>query len=147
MKLTLESDEIIRILAKHFNIRADSCKITLKKKPFEIELSGIPMEDDAPRPREPRAPLEPVSVREETADDGLALARADRNVSLEPPPPGRDYLESSESKGALHPAAVLEESKKLQAELDAANPRLAAQQRGFTARSNEEPTSDFKKEI
>ena len=60
MKLTLESDEIIRILAKHFNIRADSCKITLKKKPFEIELSGIPMEDDAPRPREPRAPLEPV---------------------------------------------------------------------------------------
>ena len=142
MRLVLERSELLEILGKHLKILINEEAVIVRADPFEVELSGLPLvEEHTPvSPRnlamsDPPARVAKPPSPEEEPDTSLIEQRADKYATSEPPPPGADGIEVSESKGSgLHPMAVLEESRRIEQELDRANPTLAAQQRKLAAR-------------
>ena len=155
MRLVLEKEEILEVIAKHFKIKIDPDRVVIRTDPLEVELSGLPLvEDSTPSKRSSKVMSDPpaiVSSEDAVApeeEEKLIALRSDRSATAEPPPPGADYLEStsSEKGGGLHPAAVLEVSKQLEAELNKENPSLALQQKKYASRSEVAPT-DFTEEV
>lgn len=149
MKVILEADDLIRILGAHFGAEFDPENVTIKTDPFEVEVRKIPLPESE---RTAAAPLraENVSARQvrvvppaaletysaEAAE--LVAARADSDASSDPPPPGVDESGSLDAAGS--PLALLEQSKRLEAELERSLPR---QRRGGSAH----PPSDFQDEV
>lgn len=149
MKLILEKDEVVRIIGKHFDAVLDPAKVVIRTDPiFEIEVSGIPLADTPPEPSNvvnlPRAAAtqESFTSMVKPPRDDLWRKRDDENASQEDPTPGLDDVTPVESP-EIHPAAILQKSQELAAQLDAENPQLALRRRGGSSK----PPTDFRDEI
>lgn len=149
MKVILEADDLIRILAAHFGAEFDPENVTIKTDPFEVEVRKIPLpesERTAPTPlrTEPVSPravriISPEDAASYSAEDAERVAaRADADASSEPPPPGVDESGLLDTAGS--PLALLEQSKRLEAELALTTP---ARRRGGSSR----PPADFHDEV
>jgi hypothetical protein len=150
MKLTLEKSDLISILEKHFDVKLKAENVVVRPDPLEIEVSGIPLvEVDAPRPSNvvelPERQKTAMSEDAATVYDGkeIVAARDDPDATTEAPPYDPDEVGHQEAAD-LHPAAIIEESKRLAAELDKKNPNLAKRApRG----GSHKPPGDFKDEV
>lgn len=131
MKVTLEKDDLIQILAEHFGSDFDTSNITIRSDPFEIEVRNVPLpasEKSAPvTTPEMTVRDTPVAVSRASPDDlAVVMRRADSDVSVEPPPPGNDDNDVSEVTGS--PLSVLQQSRQLEESLRRDKP--AARRRG-----------------
>lgn len=128
MRLILEKAEIVSILGKHFEANFDPGDVIIRTDPFEIELRGLPLGDAPPKQVEEETNVVPLPTRlpykdRVEEDTTPPKQRADPGASNETPPPGDDGLGGG-STAEVHPAAVLAQSKALEAELDRENPQL-----------------------
>lgn len=116
MKVTLEKDDLIQILAEHFGSEFDVNNITIRTDPLEIEVRNVPLPASEKTPVRGRIdPLvheEPVVVAQASADDvAVVLRRADSDATVVPPPPGNDETDG-DSLGS--PLSVVEQSRALE---------------------------------
>lgn len=145
MKVVLEKHDLISILEKHFGEKFDRSKIVVRADPFEVELSGIPLEAALPDAPSTAATPVPHAVREvedevtPTEDLHTQLALAD-GATLDAPPPGTDYIEVDDTRDAS-PAALVAKSRALEEELKKSDPPKSRKGGTGTAPSN------FKEEI
>ncbi len=140
MKAILERPDVIQILCEHFGSDFDESNITIQTDPFQIEIRNIPVPSSekpttpavrqVPRAETVRPPPEPQPVTREE-DAALIAKRADGNATLEPPPPGDDEHEGIDVSGS--PAAILEQSRSLEAQLT--HEKGPPQRRGGSARA------------
>ena len=151
MKLVLEKADLIKILAKTFDINPERVQVKITPEPFEVELSDLPLVlGNTSSPENTRGssvmsdPPAKVSPQADVVEDPtLLLSRADLNVQASPPPPGLDGSESTESVGSVHPKAMLEISDRLAEELESKHPFL----KNRTVRTSKEPGDDFSNEV
>lgn len=119
MKVTLEKNDLIQILAEHFGSDFDTENITIRSDPFEIEVRNVPLpasEKASPAAEVPVIRETPVQVSQVSADDlAVVMRRADANATVTPPPPGNDDTDVSEVSGS--PMSVLQQSKALEEKL------------------------------
>jgi len=148
MKVILETADLIRIIGAHFGSEFDTENVTIRTDPFEVEVRGIPLPTGEKAPSAPPRTTPPPRMTlvddpepfAPDADDAERVARrADDNASVDPPPPGMDESEAMDVNGS--PMALIEQSRRLQAELDQNRP--APQRKGGSSRA---PT-DFHDEV
>lgn len=132
MKVILEAADLIRILGAHFGAEFDPENVTIKTDPFEVEVRGIPLPEaekatlPAARvegsPRIQRPDPETLYVPRNSAEEAeLVARRADGDASVDPPEPGTDDSDAMSASGS--PLSLIEQSKKLEAELERDRPR------------------------
>lgn len=117
MKVTLEKDDLIQILADHFGSNFDTENITIRSDPFEIEVRNVPLppseKSAATLPPEVVVRDVPVAVSRASPDDlAVVLRRADADVSVDPPPPGNDDNDVIAVSGS--PLSVVQQSRELE---------------------------------
>ena len=149
MKVILEAADLIKILGVHFGAEFDPENVTIKTDPFEVEVRGIPLPEServslpTARPDSTAARVARHTDTERPAlysaeDAALVAARADDDASADPPPPGMDATSVLNAAGS--PLSLIEQSRRLQAELDRDR---KAQRRGGSAK----PPGDFHDEV
>ena len=130
MKVILEAADLIRILGAHFGAEFDPENVTIKTDPFEVEVRGIPLPESERVSLQSARPtdnvrvsrhVDPVAPPPSNDDDALVAARADGDASAEPPPPGMDETDALGASGS--PMSLIEQSRKLEAELERDQPR------------------------
>lgn len=120
MKVTLEKDDLIQILAEHFGSDFDAENITIRSDPFEIEVRNVPLpasEKATPQVPEPVVVRDlPITTSRVAADDvAVVMRRADADASVNPPPPGNDDSDISDVSGS--PIALIQQSRELEERL------------------------------
>ena|ERR1035437_9184047 len=72
MRLVLEKADLIKILEKHLSVKLAPDMVLVRTEPsFEVEVSGIPLTDEALTPEAPKARSAPQDlVREERLPGG-----------------------------------------------------------------------------
>jgi hypothetical protein len=124
MRLVLEQKDLVQILERHFGVKFDPEMVSVRTTPFEVELTGIPLDmSEAPKVPERQAVAgrriqavteledEVTSPGEVDPDEADVLSlRSERNVSTTPPPYDPDETRDS-------PGAIVADSRALEAEL------------------------------
>jgi hypothetical protein len=120
MKIVLEKHDLIAILEKHFQERFDRTKIIIRADPFEVELSGIPLEAALPESEALARTALSVVPNEETkagsADDLHTKLALQDGATLDAPEPGTDDIEVDNARDAS-PASLVARSRALESEL------------------------------
>jgi hypothetical protein len=124
MKLILETKDLIQILERHFSTTFAPEMVQVRTSPFEVELTGIPLDmSEAPKVPERQVAtgrrIQAVTeLEDEVTDPGevdpdqtdVLSLRSERNVSTTPPPYDPDETRDS-------PGAIVADSRALEAEL------------------------------
>ena len=163
MRLILEKQEIIEILEKHFEEKFDAGQVVIRTDPFEIELMKLAMPSEKNNvPPEPKRITPPtpedtgprlvngfiVTPPSIAVDDPTLLEQRSGEGEAEPPPPGTDgFGVDNPITGEGSPAALVQRSRELAAEIDRKNPTLAEQNKRIRRGNAKEPSDDYSKEI
>jgi hypothetical protein len=133
MKVTLEKEDLIQILAEHFGSDFDVGNITIRSDPFEIEVRNVPLpaSEKTVSVHVPEISVRersvPVAVSQVSPDDVAVVSRrADADATVDPPPPGNDDNDVADVTGS--PLSVVQQSRELEERLKRDKP--AARRRG-----------------